>query len=134
MIAAIIVDDVCRLLAEGTLSQRKIARLTGVSRGSVGAIASGKRPAYETPPKEEDEEPTGPPQRCLNCGGMAYMPCRLCRTQKTIVKTRQSTLRHKTMDMIALLELNLRPEHRARYEEVRTWREQDAMGQIAGVP
>ena len=134
MIEAKITADVRRLLAEGTLSQRKIARLTGISRGSVGAIASGKRPDYETPPEEEDEEPTGPPERCRNCGGMVYLPCRLCRTRNTIAKDRRLTSRQLAVGTTESLELNLRPEHRARYEEVRTWREQDAVGQMAGVP
>ena len=133
MIAEKIVADVRRLLDEGTHSQRKIAQLAGISRGSVGAIASGKRPDYETPPEEDDEESTGPPERCQNCGGMAYMPCRLCRTRKTIAKSRRSTSRQKTIDTIEPPVLNLRPEHRARYEEVRMWREQGAVGQIVGV-
>lgn len=43
MIAPTRVAEVRRLLTEGMLSQRKIARLTSVRRGAVGAIASGRR-------------------------------------------------------------------------------------------
>ena len=51
MLAPSVVEEIRRLLAEDTLSYRKIARLTGVSRGTIGAIASGKRPDYQqTPP------------------------------------------------------------------------------------
>ena len=84
MISPQIVAEVRRLLAEEKHSHRKIARLTGISRGSVGAIASGRRPDYE-PLREEDEEeePAGPPRRCPNCGGLVYVPCRLCRVRKT---------------------------------------------------
>jgi transcriptional regulator with XRE-family HTH domain len=46
MIAPSMVDEVRRLLSEGRLSQRAIARRTGISRGTVAAIASGRRPAY----------------------------------------------------------------------------------------
>ena len=35
--------EVKELLDKGTLSRRAIARLTGVSRGSVNAIANGER-------------------------------------------------------------------------------------------
>ena len=47
MIAPGIVAEIRRLLAEEKLSQRKIGRLVGVSRGTVAAIASGTRPDYE---------------------------------------------------------------------------------------
>ena len=63
MIAPQIVAEVRRLLAERKHSQRKIARLTGICRGTVGAIASGRRPDYE-PDRDEDEweEPVGSAQ------------------------------------------------------------------------
>ena len=131
MIAANIVTEVRRLLAERKLSQRKIARRTGISRGSVGAIASGRRPDYEKPDRfaEEDEEPAGPPERCRNCGGMVYLPCRLCKARKTIAESRRS----RTGDRNETPELNLRPEHHARYEEVLAWRGlQGGAARIAG--
>lgn len=70
-----------QLLHEKKHSLRAIARITGVSRGSVGAIASGRRPEYaevRTPTDDEDWRPTGPITRCAKCGGRVYAPCRLC--------------------------------------------------------
>ncbi len=80
MLAESLVDQVFRLLSEGQMSQRKIALLTGVSRGIVGAIARGRR-RLDLRPKcaDDDDRPLGPPTRCRGCGGMVYMPCRLCR-------------------------------------------------------
>ena len=43
MIATSVVDEIRRLLQEGCLSQRKIAAQIGVSRGTVNAIALGRR-------------------------------------------------------------------------------------------
>ncbi|MHB1033877.1 MAG: hypothetical protein ACYC35_02710 [Pirellulales bacterium] len=79
-----IVQEVQRLLAEGRLSQRKIALAAGVARATVGAIASGARPDYTCPePVDDDEFPEilGPLGRCPSCGGLVYMPCRLCRVR-----------------------------------------------------
>jgi hypothetical protein len=76
------VEEVRRLLARENISQRQIAKILNVSRGSVNAIASGKRPEY--PAKEFDEDDIRcwlPPVRCDGCGGMVYAPCRLCRTR-----------------------------------------------------
>lgn len=77
------VKEVERLLAEGRLSQRKIARAVGVSRGVVSIIASGKRPDYEARRLRNrvDQEPLGPIERCPGCGGRVYTPCRLCRVR-----------------------------------------------------
>ena len=66
------VQLVQQLLSENKFSQRRIARLAGVSRGSVSAIASGRRPEYvERPPAPDDEDwmPSGPITRCPKCGG-----------------------------------------------------------------
>jgi hypothetical protein len=82
MITFGVVGEVRRLLAEGHLSQRKIARWTGVSRGTVNAIARGERPDYEARRHRQDDDftlPSGPARRCPGCGGMVQMPCLLCR-------------------------------------------------------
>ncbi len=129
MIAVEIVAEVRRLLEETPLSHRKIARLAGVSRGLVDAVASGKRPDYEiAPPSDEDmeEEPSGPPSRCPSCGGMVYLPCRLCRTRSrhfgepSLRSTRPTFVKPTSFGPIGL---DLRPEHQARYEQIRRWRE-----------
>ena len=47
MIATTVVKEIERLLHEEKLSQRKVALLMGVSRGTIGTIADGRRPDYE---------------------------------------------------------------------------------------
>jgi len=80
------VKEVRRLLDDGELSQRKIAKLLDVSRGVVGAIASGRRGIYGKEPPIDDLSglPTEDlkPVRCPDCGGWVYMPCALCRARK----------------------------------------------------
>lgn len=117
MIAPSVVDEIRRLLAEGKYSQRRIARIAGVSRGTVGAIASGKRRDYATRARDlEPEGPTGPPRRCPGCGGLVYLPCRLCHVRKLVGEARiaRPPSRGETS-----LELDLSGDHRARYERVR---------------
>lgn len=96
MIAPGMVEEIKRLLADGKHSQRKVAKLTGISRATVGAIANGRRPDY--PPRAPDEDyyrPTGPPQRCRGCGGNVYPPCQLChvRAIKANEESRRRRLR-----------------------------------------
>ena len=76
------VQEIRRLLDEGNLSQRKIAKRLNVSRGTVGAIASGQRGIYgrESTRDELDICYELPPERCPGCGAMVYKPCILCRT------------------------------------------------------
>lgn len=93
MLALAKVKEVKRLLAEGKLSQRRIAKAIGVSRATVSGIASGKRPDYEPRMRAradvEEVERLGPIARCPSCGGRIYMPCRLCRLRK--MKAREET-------------------------------------------
>jgi len=75
------VQEVRRLLDEGKMSHRKIAHKLGVSRGTIGAISSGRRSVYGREPRAEG--PTlccleQPPERCQGCGGTVYKPCVLC--------------------------------------------------------
>lgn len=96
MISPARVAEVKHLLAHSGLSQRKVAQLTGVSRASVGAIASGRRPDYPTrcdPADGEEEIPSGPAARCPTCGGKVYMPCRLCRVRSLKSADRQESRR-----------------------------------------
>ncbi len=80
------VDEVRRLLASG-LSQRKVALLTQVSRATVGAIASGRRPDY--PPRLSEPVDDGPLPRgelvwCTGCGHHVYLVngrCKWCADQ-----------------------------------------------------
>ncbi len=81
MIVPAVASEIRNLLEEGRLSQRKIARRVGASRGTVGAIARGTRPDYPARPSDPAEDlvvPTGPARRCHGCGAMVQMPCLAC--------------------------------------------------------
>lgn len=86
MIALEKVLEVRRLLDEGKLSRRKIARLTGVSRGTVNAIANGERGLFGATAADAADRLT--PQRttiasrCPGCGGLVYLPCVYCQAQR----------------------------------------------------
>ncbi len=81
MLAEAVVEKIRDLLADGALSQRKIAWRLGVSRGTVNAISQGRRPDHSPTGAAEAETfpfPQGVPRRCPGCGGMVQMPCLLC--------------------------------------------------------
>lgn len=81
MIASNVVAEIRALLHQGELSQRKIAERVGVSRGTVHAIAKGKRPEKprRRPARFVDYiPPSGPAMRCHTCGGKVQMPCLRC--------------------------------------------------------
>jgi hypothetical protein len=79
MISSGIIDEIQRLILGGSLSQRKIARRVGVSRGTVNAVALGKR--HLSPRRRREHTlpaPVGPLVRCAGCGGLVRCPCLLC--------------------------------------------------------
>ena len=121
MIDPAIVRQVERLLGEGRYSQRKIARMTGVSRDTVHAIASGKRPDYEARQQEAAERGdapfSGPPHRCPGCGRLVLMPCLACLIARE--KAAGRLKRAHTGPDQAPPDLDLRPGDRARYDEIR---------------
>jgi transcriptional regulator with XRE-family HTH domain len=94
-----------QLFAQG-ISQRKIARETGISRGTISAIVNGRRPDY---PDRIEELPraSGPPARCPECGGLVYLPCRLCfvRSQTRIGQVDSRSLQNQELHqaVVALL-------------------------------
>ena len=93
MIALEKVEEVVRLLTNWDLSQREIAKLAGVSRATVGAIAAGKRIRSAAPPGPRAvAEPAGPLVRCGGCGGLVVLPCRLCRVRAIKAEQRQAAL------------------------------------------
>jgi len=122
MIAASVIHHIQQLLTEGTWSQRRIARLTGISRGTIAAVAQGRRRPHE-PRADEGEEPLGPVERCPECGAMVHMPCRACRIRSQNPKPRRVRQVVKDTEEPSL-RLQLRPEHEARYRQVRAWREE----------
>jgi hypothetical protein len=75
------IREIDRLLQEGKLSQRQIALHLHVSRGTVSAIATGRRGLYGN---DDDYRPApgSPPARCGGCGYRVYLPCRICEIRK----------------------------------------------------
>jgi len=83
------------LLSQKKYSQRQIAKMTGVSRGTVIAIAKGRRKLTlrKTEMKEKKNPlPRGEPRRCPLCGAMVQMPCLAC-TLRRIAKKRKRNSR-----------------------------------------
>ncbi len=81
MLSLTMVLEIRRLLDEGELSQRAIAEKLNVSRGVVGAMASGRRGLFgrdESAPARHAINPGALPVRCPDCGGLVYLPCVLC--------------------------------------------------------
>ncbi|MBX7075564.1 MAG: helix-turn-helix domain-containing protein [Pirellulales bacterium] len=78
------VIEIQALLHAGELPMREIARRSGVSRGTVQAIADGRRQAAPQWPRNDYMRPDDdvPPRRCAGCGGMVHPPCRLCRVRR----------------------------------------------------
>jgi len=93
MIAPEVVDRIRRMLDQGEVSQRGIARRLGVSRGTVNAIALGRRPDSGALRRREEDEipaPSGPPRRCPECGALVLMPCVACRVRAIRVRRHPS--------------------------------------------
>ncbi len=91
MLAPGMVREIRDQLAGGELSQGEIARRWGVSRGTVNAIATGRRTARRARPPIDKEHSCmrGPPQRCPGCGGLVLMPCLACRVRARQQKERE---------------------------------------------
>lgn len=95
MLSNALIEAAQRLLIEGKLSRRAIAKKLNVSRGSVGAIAAGALRPQASPVPDDGPLETGPIERCTSCGGRVYMPCRLCRTREWKVE-RQDEARRRS--------------------------------------
>jgi hypothetical protein len=82
MIALSQVEEIRRLLHGGKLSQRAIARQTGVSRSTVQAIAEQRHSQGldrgGAGLREGFTPPNGLPVRCPGCGAKVEMPCLAC--------------------------------------------------------
>ncbi len=127
------------MLARGKLSQRKIAKITGLSRGTISMIASGKRKVQvrTVDPDMPPELEKSPPVRCPGCGAMVRMPCLLCflknlAERKRPVMQRRMNIAETTPAMTngqhssnptVRLGHDLSGDELKRYKEVRAWRE-----------
>jgi hypothetical protein len=123
MLKPSIVEEIRFLLAEKKWNYGQIARAAGVCRATVGRIARGEGPYAHAPEPPGEAEPTGPAERCKACGGLVYMPCRVCRLRRRMALRRPARRPRPEAGEGGLLGLDLKPEHRARYQEVRAWRQ-----------
>ena len=84
MIALDKLHEAQRLLALGTLSQRKVSAIVGISRATVSSIAKGTYRPRQTQRREDDEPypPVGPVSRCPSCGRLVQIPCLACRVER----------------------------------------------------
>jgi len=117
------VDEVKRLLDEG-MSQRSVAKATGVSRSSVGYIRDGawdrrflrsKRSVIET-------SPIVPQAKCPECGVLVEMPCRACRARLIQIDRRSKPGGRQPFSEPESLAigLDLEPAEMVRYQQVRS--------------
>lgn len=127
MIAPAMIDKIRRMVATGSYSLRQIARLTGVSRGTVAAVAHGKR--LDRPSPADDgagEEPLGPIARCPRCGALAHLPCRACDVHSWQAVHRRGRSAGP-VDELPEVTLDLAGDERARYEEIHARRMKEAL-------
>ena len=93
MIATGTAEEIRELLAAGELSQRRIAQRTGVSRGTVQAIARQRHGQTQVRSRREAGEgfvfPAGPARRCPVCGAKVQMPCLACHVRAIIQRHRK---------------------------------------------
>ncbi len=131
MISPAMIEKVRRLLATDKHSWRKIARLSGVSRGTVAAVAHGtRRDRRPAPPDDLEEDAPGPIERCPECGALGESPCRACRVRQwrriqrrpsfaeARPKTSEVSKTSEVCDEPSELVLELAGDHRRRYEEI----------------
>ena len=119
MIAPSTIREIERLLDEEHHSRRKIAELSGVARSTVTAVANGERQADDYLDKIPAHRKPGEIRKCPSCSGLVRMPCRLCQTRELMADNR---LQPPKPDVETPVGLNLKPEHQARYAQVRRWR------------
>jgi hypothetical protein len=83
MLSPSLVAEVRRLLADGH-TRRQIARILGVHRNTVNAIATGAR--HDRAFAEGtglSSLPRTTARRCPTCGGMVFLPCKLCKLRES---------------------------------------------------
>jgi len=80
MIKNEVIKQIQFYVRQGRMSQRKIATFWGVSRGTVQAVANGKRTdnVLSSVKTAIWVAPSGKPKRCCYCGSWVKMPCLAC--------------------------------------------------------
>lgn len=119
-----IIAEVARLLAETDLTQRAIAKRTGVSRATIRLVSTGKRPFVRVATFDEACV-IGPVDRCPGCGVLARISpetgdCYACQVRrrggKATVPSDESTGLDVDLDGEALAKYEaMRPAARKRW-------------------
>lgn len=122
LISAHVIRQVEELLKKSGLSRRAIAKQIGISRSVVNKVAAGEVTSVERFTREaKRQSPTNVGEyRCSTCGGKTTrFPCAKC-----YVETIRPSLEplQAPPESSVVVGLELRPEHRAAYEDVRRWR------------
>jgi hypothetical protein len=127
LIAASLIRRAEVLLRENRMSRRRIALELGISRTTVGKVASGvltsaARQHYEDTISSRPRQSTQvEPFRCPRCGGTSKVfPCQKCFVE-TVKEAGLKPLRARG-DGRVTVGLDLKPAHFVRYQEVRRWR------------
>jgi hypothetical protein len=115
------------LLKEELLNHREIARRVGINRETVGIIARGQRPDYESLRQariKRSPRKRGKTARlCPECRALVYLPCVACETRREMARHSLQQLFCGRLDHLdEPLRLALKEQHRQRYEEVRARR------------
>ena len=115
------VRKIKELLAAKKLSQRPIAKLMRVSRGTVSAIATGRRPDYAALRRQREAEAVTvrePKGRCPQCGAKVYMPCLACDVRHKARTSPRSEDAQLCEHLGRACELRLKKDHRRRYQRL----------------
>jgi hypothetical protein len=136
MIRLATAEEIDRLLRGQKLSQRKIAVLVRVSRGTVSNVKHyPAKYGLRSDCPHEDEEPVeasaGPKVRCAGCGGMVCLPCIACRDRAVLASARRSPGDEDANP--DALNHDFHGEAQARYEELRKTRQLQDLNQATGV-
>jgi hypothetical protein len=99
MLSADMTDEIDRLLQLGELSQRQIAIRLHVSRGTVNAIATGRRVLRGNGPLPVRRLSSSRSARCPACGYRVYAPCLICSVR--LHKNRELLIRRVHMESLA---------------------------------
>lgn len=125
MLSWITVAQIEQFLAAGH-SQRRIADDVHVSRSTVSNVQHGRVPGSKERARREQErarrerpEPleAGLVRRCGSCGALVEQPCVACRARDGLDRRSVIALLRRVKHG-EVLEIELRPHHRARYEKV----------------
>jgi len=137
------------MLVRGKMSQREVAKRTGLSRGLISLIARGKRTIQvkTVDPDLLPESEHNLPVRCLGCGAMVCMPCLLCHLKKLAARNRPVMRSYPNVQTTPAmtnaqyspgttihLGIHLTGDELKRYQEVRAWREKCSNPYFTDIP